>query len=238
MAGHSKWANIKHKKAKEDSKRGKAFTRLTKEITVCARVGGGDPAGNPRLRQLIEKARSINMPLENTQRAIKKGTGELPGVQYEAITYEGYAPNGVAVIIETLTDNRNRCIAELRHFFSSRGGSIGETGSVAWMFDRMGVIRGTTETLSEDDLLEALLDFDIKDLTKDENNVHIVCDAKALDQVKKASEAAGLKVESAELEWVAKTSIDLAEEQGQQTFNFLEDLDDQDDVQAVYSNLG
>lgn len=236
MAGHSKWANIKHKKAKEDAKRGKAFTKLIKEITVVARVGGGDPAGNPRLRTLLEKARDINMPQDNITRAIKKGTGELPGVDYEEIVYEGYGPHGIAVIVTTLTDNKNRTVGEVRHIFSSKGGNLGETGSVNWMFDYTGVVRAHGAT-SEDAILEQLLDHDIKDIVRDTNNFAIFCDAKALDLVKEAAAKMGLKVESAEMEWVAKNPVQLSEEQAEKVIHLLDELDDNDDVQAVYSNL-
>jgi YebC/PmpR family DNA-binding regulatory protein len=170
MSGHSKWATIKRKKAVEDSKRGKAFTKLIKEITVAARLGGGDPAGNPRLRLLLDKAKEVNMPLENTKRAIKKGTGELAGANaYEESSYEGYGPAGIAIIVETLTDNKNRMASELRHLFSSHGGSLGETGSVNWMFEKLGVIQAEGASLSEDELLEKLLDYDVTNLEKDES---------------------------------------------------------------------
>lgn len=236
MAGHSKWANIKHKKAKEDAKRGKAFTTLIKEITICAKTGGGDPAGNPRLRTLLEKAREINMPLENTQRAIKRGTGELPGVTYEAITYEGYGPGGSAVMVDTLTDNRNRTVAELRHLFSSKGGNLAETGAVGWMFHKLGVVRASTDK-SEDELLELLLDFDVHDISKDGDMVTIQCDPKSLDMVKKTVVDAGIKVENADLEWVATTPTSLTGEQEEKALALLEALDDHQDVQNVYTNL-
>ncbi|HEV2600789.1 MAG TPA: YebC/PmpR family DNA-binding transcriptional regulator [Candidatus Babeliales bacterium] len=237
MAGHSKWANIKHKKAKEDSKRGKAFTKLTKEITVCAREGGGDPAGNARLRLLMEKAREINMPLENTMRAIKKGTGELPGAQYESHTYEGYAPHGIAVMVDTLFDNKNRIAADMRRLFSRHGGSLGESGSVNWMFEQRGVIRATGSNMTEDELLEKLLDYPIEDISKDEQLFSIQCDSKSVDKVRQAVISAGLKVEEAELEWIAKSTISLPEEQAQKVYDFLTELDDHEDVQNVYTNL-
>jgi len=237
MAGHSKWANIRHKKGREDAKRGKAFTKLIKEITVAARTGGGDVDHNPRLRQLVEKAKQINMPKENTERAIKKGTGELPGVHYEAVQYEGYGPNGIAILVETLTDNKNRTVADLRHLFSSKGGNLGESGSVSWMFEHRGVIRAQDGTTTEDELLEKLIDFDIIDLTRHENLFSIVCNLKSLDAVKKAVENLGIKVESADLEWVPKTPMDLPEDQAQKAYEFLSSLDDHDDVQNVYTNL-
>lgn len=236
MAGHSKWANIKHKKAAVDAKRGKAFTKLIKEITVCAKTGGA-PDSNPRLRQLIEKAKDINMPSENITRAVKKGTGELPGVAYEAVTYEGYAPNNVAVMIETLIDNRNRAVAELRTFFSKRGGILGETGSVGWMFERKGVLKGQANNKTEDDFIEILLDFDVDNISIDEGTFFITCDPKALDAVRTALENAKLKVENAELEWVAKNTVSLDDEKAQQVIQFLDELEDLDDVQNVYANL-
>lgn len=236
MAGHNKWSQIKHKKAKEDSKRGKAFTKVIKEITVAARDGGGDPAGNARLRSLIEKARLINMPLENTTRAIKKGTGELPGVNYESYMYEGYGPHGIAILVETLSDNKNRTVADMRHVFSKGGGNLSESGSVSWMFEHMGVIRGTT-TISEDALLELLIDHDIIDIKQEEDSFSIYCNPKELDAVVKEMQSAGMKVESYDMEWVAKntTEIDTAHEQ--KAFDFLSILDDHDDVQNVYTNL-
>jgi len=237
MAGHSKWANIRHKKSREDAKRGKAFTKLIKEITVAARQGGGDPDSNPRLRLLIDKAKNINMPKENIIRGIKKGTGELPGIQYEAMQYEGYGPHGVAILVETLTDNKNRTVADLRHLFSSKGGNLGETGSVNWMFQHHGVVRAEIPGLSEDDLFEKLIDFDVVDITKDENLFSIVCEIKSLDAIKKTVEKLGFTVQSAELEWVPKNGTTLPENQAEKVYEFLSLLDDHDDVQNVYTNL-
>lgn len=236
MSGHSHWATIKHKKAKEDAKRGQAFTKLIKEITVAARLGGGDPAGNPRLRLMLEKAKDLNMPLENAQRAIKKGTGELPGVHYEDYTYEGYGPNGIAVMVDTLSDNKNRTVAELRRVFSSKGGNLGETGSVGWMFERLGVIRVTGAT-TEDALLEMLMDYDIKDISQENNVFTISCDLKSLDKVKNTLSDNGLKIDSAEIEWVAKTTMTLAADQTEKAYEFLTALQDHDDVQNVYTNM-
>ncbi|MFC1843045.1 YebC/PmpR family DNA-binding transcriptional regulator [Candidatus Dependentiae bacterium] len=237
MAGHSKWSTIKHKKAKEDAKRGKAFTKLIKEITVAARTGGGDPTGNPRLRLLLEKAKEINMPKDNAERAIKKGTGELPGTSYESITYEGYGPFGIAVLVEALTDNKNRTVSEMRRAFSSKGGNLGEAGSVSWMFEHKGVVKADCKDVSEDDILEKLIDYDIHDITKDDNLCFITCDAKALMSVKKATEEIGLKVENADLEWIPKNTTELSQDQTKKAFEFLGTLDDHDDVQNVYTNL-
>lgn len=236
MSGHNKWSKIKHKKAKEDSKRGKAFTRLIKEITMVARQGGGSVDGNARLRNLVEKAREINMPQDNIVRAIKKGTGELPGVNYEASTYEGYGPGGTAILIETLSDNKNRTVADIRHLFAKNGGNLGETGSVNWMFKHMGVIEAQG-ALTEDALLETLLDFNIIDIKKDENQFSIITDTKSIDAVKQAVKDTGLKVESAELEWVASTPVEVNEEQGNKAVALLTALEDHDDVQNVYTNM-
>jgi len=238
MAGHSKWANIKHRKASQDAKRGKTFTKLNKEITVAARAGGGDPDCNPRLRTLLDKARQVNMPQENTSRAIKKGTGELPGVHYEAHTYEGHGPSGSAIMVEVLTDNKNRCVADLRANFSRRGGNLSEGGSVSWMFDHKGVIRIKTEGLTEDDLLEALIDFDIEDISVDGDHAAIFTNMKDLDTVRKAISEKGLPIENAELEWVAKDSVELDEKAAGKVFDFLEFIEDMDDVQNVYTNVG
>ncbi|HZW60667.1 MAG TPA: YebC/PmpR family DNA-binding transcriptional regulator [Candidatus Babeliales bacterium] len=238
MSGHSKWATIKRKKAKEDAKRGKAFTKVTKEITVAARQGGGDPSGNPRLRLLIEKAKEINMPHENIQRAIKKGTGELPGQAYEEFTYEGYGPNGIAVIVDTLTDNKNRIASELRRLFSTKGGSLGETGSVNWMFEKKGVIKAEGTSITEDALLEKLLDYDVTDVESGEGWFSIYCEPKSLEKVKQAVLELGLKIDTAQIEWVPKTPLSLPADQAEKAYDFLEALDDQDDVQNVYTNLG
>lgn len=237
MSGHSKWANIKHKKAKEDSLRGKAFTKLIKEITIAARDGGGDIGGNPRLRTLVEKGKHINMPLDNVKRAIQKGTGELPGVAYEQQMYEGYGPGGVAVMVDMLTDNKNRAIAELRAVFTKRGGSIGETGTVNWMFNLKGIVKATG-SLTEDELLEKLLDFDVDTIEKHDDLFIVTTHTKALEDVKKAMVAAGLKIDSAEVEWVAKDPLELDPENEQKAIDFLEALDELDDIQNVYSNLG
>lgn len=238
MAGHSKWANIKHKKAAQDSKRGKAFTRLTKEITVAARVGGGDPTNNPRLRHLIEKARDINMPLDNVQRAIKRGTGEIPGVSYEPHMYEGYGPHGIAVIVDTLTDNKNRTVAEMRRLFSSNGGSMGDSGTVNWMFAKCGVVRATSaQVTTEESILEVLLDYDINDIEINEQNVTVTCDIKSLESVKSALKNASLTIESAEIEWVAHNTLSLSGQEEEKAIAFLEKLEEQEDVQNVYTNL-
>lgn len=236
MAGHSKWANIKHRKAAQDAKRGKVFTRLTKEITVAAKAGGGDPGVNPRLRTLIDKAKAANMPADNLKRAIQKGTGELPGVSYEEMMYEGYGPHNVAVIVEVLTDNKNRAVADVRHAFSSKGGSLAAGGAVSWMFSKTGVVR-TTGTATEDELLEKLLEYDVNDISIDDEHIMITCNPKSLEPIKTALTAAGLKVDSAEMEWVASNTTKLEGDQQEQAFNFLNALEELDDVQNVYTNL-
>ncbi|CDK30997.1 YebC/PmpR family DNA-binding transcriptional regulator [Candidatus Babela massiliensis] len=239
MAGHSKWSQIKHKKAKEDSKRGKLFTKLIKEISIVARLGGGDPAANAKLRLLLEKAKEINMPQENSVRAIKRGLGQLPGQAYESYTYEGYGPGNIGVIVEVLTDNKNRAIAELRHLFSKKGGIVAENGAVSWMFHRLGVIRIVANNVTEDSLIENLLDYDIKDINIDtENNIAtITCDSRVLDEVKQALMDAGYKIDSAEIEWVPENTLSLNKEDEEKAYDFLSALEDLDDVQNVYTNL-
>ncbi|HBL98658.1 TPA: YebC/PmpR family DNA-binding transcriptional regulator [Candidatus Dependentiae bacterium] len=238
MSGHSKWKTIKHKKAAADAQRSKLFTKIIKEITVAARTGGGDPVHNATLRSLIEKAKEANMPMDNAVRAIKKGTGELPGVQYENHTYEGYGPAGVAIIVEVLTDNRNRAISEVRSLFTRKGASLAENGAVSWMFERLGVVRGSSATLTEDQLVEALLDFDIKNISLDDDMWIITCDPHALPKVKEALKALDFKIEEAEAELVSKTTVEVSPNQEQQVFDFLSALEELDDVQNVYSNIG
>ena len=237
MAGHNKWSQIKHKKAKEDAKKGKAFTKIIKEITMAAREGGGNPDLNPRLRLLLEKGKEANMPLENATRAIKRGTGELPGMHYEEYTYEGYAPHGIAVIVDALTDNKNRTIAEFRRLFSENGGTLGDSGTVSWMFEKLGVVHAQGK-LSEDELLEYLIDYDIKDIRVNDETCSVYCDIKSLTPVKEAIEKTGLKIESAGLEWVAKNTITLSEAQSDKVINFLSAVEDHEDVRNVYTNLG
>ena len=237
MSGHSKWKTIKHKKAATDKQKAKVYTKIIKDITVAARESGGDPAHNPHLRMLLEKARKSNMPSENALRAIKKGTGELPGVQYEAHQYEGYGPGGIAVIVEVLTENKNRAIAETRAVFTRKGGSIGETGSVNWMFERKGVVRGTGTKITEDLLLEALLECDVSDMEHNDNIWTITSSPQDLECVKEALHKLSFTIDEAELEWVAKGRIELPEEKQEAAVEFLEGLEDLEDVQNVYSNL-
>lgn len=238
MSGHSKWATIKHKKAKEDAKRGKVFTKLIRELTVAARDGGGDPSGNAKLRLIIEKAKSANMPQDNITRAVKKGTGELEGATYEEILYEGYAPGGVAVIVEVLTDNKKRTVASVRNVFSRLGGNLAEAGAVSWMFGHKGMIRAAANSHSEDEVLEELMDYDVDDVSVSDGIVSISCDLKELEKVRKAVEDIGLKVEDAQPEWVAKNLMALGDEnQEEKVYRFLENIEELDDVQNVYTNL-
>ncbi|NBX78714.1 YebC/PmpR family DNA-binding transcriptional regulator [bacterium] len=237
MAGHSKWANIKHKKAKEDAKKGQVFTKISKEISVAAKQGG-DPAMNPRLRLLIEKANAANMPKENVLRAIKKGTGELPGVNYEPMTYEGYGPGGIAILVETLTDNKNRTVAEMRTLFSRNGGNLGESGTVNWMFEKKGVIHAkNNNNKSEDELLEALIDFEIEDIKIEDGIAIITTSFDSLGQVRDTVAQLGLTIQEAELEWLPKNTMAVSEEDQDKAISFLETLDDHDDVQHVFTNM-
>lgn len=236
MSGHSKWSTIKHKKGKLDAQRGKIFTKFSREITVAAREGGGDPAGNSNLRRILDDAKAVNMPNENITRAIKKGTGEIEGAHYEAQNYEGYGPCGVAVIIETLSDNKNRTVADLRHVFSKAGGNLAEGGAVAWMFDHRGVLRFDTK-LSEDALLEGLLDYSIDDITVSDGHAMVTCALHDLDVVKKAIQDMKQTVESAKPEWVANNSVTVDDTNMEAVCKFLDTLDDLDDVQNVYANI-
>jgi YebC/PmpR family DNA-binding regulatory protein len=236
MSGHSKWATIKRKKAALDVKRGKAFSQLSKEISVAARLGGGDPAGNSRLRLLIEKAREINMPNDNVVRAIKKGTGELPGAQYEASTYEGYGPHGIAVMVDVLTDNKNRTVADLRKIFSSKGGNLAESGAVSWMFSKLGVVQAAGKA-TEEQIIEQLIEFDIKDVDIADSIVTITCETKSLEDVKTALAKLGLKIEHADVEWVSQNDLDLHGQPAQAVTEFLNELEEHDDVQHVYTNF-
>lgn len=234
MSGHSKWSTIKRKKAIEDSKRGKAFTKLIKEISVCARLGGGDPANNPRLRLLLDKGKAVNMPQENAIRAIKRGTSDTTGANYEHILYEGYGPHNVAVIIEALTDNKNRTVGEIRRIFTSHGTTLGETGTVSWMFERTGVVRAEHKTMTEDQLLEHLLEYDVDEIKYDDGFFSIYCNPKSIEPIKETLIKLGFKIENADLEWVAKNTTDTDKTE---VYDFLGELEDHDDVQNVYSNL-
>lgn len=241
MSGHSKWATIKRKKGATDAARGRLFTRLIKEITIAAKAGGGNPDGNPRLRLAIQTAKDNNMPADNIKRAIQKGTGELPGVSYEEVTYEGYGPAGVAILVDVVTDNNNRTVSEMRHVFSRNNGNLGQTGSVAWMFHKKGTIvvpnAGQPKPLSEDDLLAIILDAGADDLQNDGDSFTVTTSPAAFDAVKKAIEEKGIKIESAALNMVPQNTVKVTGKEAEQTLKLMEALEEHDDVQNVYSNF-
>ena len=235
MSGHSKWATIKRKKAALDSKRGKIFTKLIKEITIAARAGG-DINGNPRLRLAVDNAKAQNMPLDNIERAIKKATGELEGVVYHELTYEGYAPAGIAVVVEVATDNKNRTVAEVRHLFSKYGAGMGETGSVAWMFDRKGIITLPAEGKKEDDVMEIVLDAGADDLTTEEDYFEVATTIESFETVRRTLVDKKFTVENASLQWIAKNLIEVKGEDAEKVVKLIESLEDLYDVQNVFSN--
>ncbi|MDP9349271.1 MAG: YebC/PmpR family DNA-binding transcriptional regulator [Gemmatimonadota bacterium] len=235
MAGHSKWKQIKHKKALTDSRRAATWTKIIREITVAARAGGGDPAGNPRLRLAMDTARGANMPNENIERAIKKGTGELEGVNYEEITYEAYGPGGVAIMIDSLTDNPNRTVADIRHALSRNGGNLGTTGSVAWMFDRRGQITVDSSRYDEATVMEAALEAGALDMEVEEDGYTIISDPVEFHAVQEGLRAAGIEWESADLAMVPKSTVKVEEDAGK-LLKLLDALEDLDDVQKVYTN--
>ncbi|MCK4836094.1 MAG: YebC/PmpR family DNA-binding transcriptional regulator [Candidatus Aminicenantes bacterium] len=237
MSGHSKWHSIKHKKAATDAKRGKIFTRYIKEITIAARSGGGDPDLNPRLRQAIEGAKSVNMPNENIKKAIQRGTGELDGVNYEAVTYEGYGPGGVAILVEILTDNRNRSVAEVRHMFSKYNGNLGEKGCVGWMFTRKGLIIVPKGIIDEDELLEIVLDVGAEDLKSEGDTHEIITSVEEFDQVLKIIKEKNLEIESSEITMIPSSFVKLEGKQAEQMLRLFEKIEDLDDVQNVWANF-
>ena len=238
MSGHSKWATIKRKKAVTDQKRGSLFTKLVKEITISARMGGGDPTGNPRLRLAVDTARDNSMPMDNISRAIKKGTGELEGVTYDEITYEGYGPAGIALIIETATDNRNRTVADIRHIMSRNNGSLGESGSVGWMFHRKGTLDVPVSAAGEDRLMEVLLDAGLEDLNSDDENYFtVITDIKDLENVKKALDDSKISYENAKIDLIPENYIELEAEDARKVIKLIDALESNDDVQGVYSNM-
>ncbi len=239
MSGHSKWATTKHKKGAADAKRGKVFTKITKELTVAAKLGGGNPDGNPRLRTAVEKAKEANMPQDNIKRAIQKGTGELPGVSYEEITYEGYGPGGVALLIECLTDNKNRSVSEVRHALSKLNGSMGESGCVSWMFHQKGYIVVDKQNVGEDELMSLALDSGAEDVLSDpdEPNYEIITAPNDFENVKKALADKGIKMEVAELTRLPQTYVKLEGKEAEQMVRLMEALEDLDDTQNVYANF-
>ena len=236
MSGHSKWSSIKHKKGATDAKRGKIFTKLIKEITVVARTGGGDPDANPRLRTAIAAAKSENMPKDNIERAIKKGTGELEGVNYEESTYEGYGPGGAAVFIESVTDNKNRAVADIRHIFSKNGGNLGENGCVAWMFDKKGYIAIEKKAVDEDSLMETAIEAGAEDVREDNGSFEIITEPDDFELVKTAIDKAAIPYIDAEITMLPQSTTNLEGKQALQMIKLMEALDDCEDVQKVYTN--
>ena len=236
MSGHSKWSTIKHKKGAADKKRGKIFTKLIKEITVAARMGGGDPEANPRLRHALNSAKAQNMPKDNFDRAIKKGTGDLEGVNYEEILYEGYGPGGIAVLVECLTDNKNRTIADVRYIFNKAGGNVGTDGCVSWMFDKKGLISVSKENSDEDTLMDVALEAGAEDI-KDEGDVfEIITEPGDFDAVKDAVDQAQIPCEMAEITMLPQNMTEVAGKEAEQVVNFMDALDDCDDIQKFYTN--
>ena len=236
MSGHNKWSTIKHKKGAADAKRGKVFTKLIKEISVAAKLGGGDPGGNPRLRTAIDKAKQENMPKDNIERAIKKGTGGMEGVTYEEITYEGYGPGGAAVLVEVLTDNRNRTVSDVRSIFTKCNGNMGETGCVSWLFDKKGLIifpKGT----DFDKLFEVALEAGAEDVSNEEEQIEVVTELTAFIDVREALEEAGFKYDSAEITMIPQTMVKLDGKPAENMLKLMDRLEDNDDVQNVYANF-
>ncbi|MBL50948.1 MAG: YebC/PmpR family DNA-binding transcriptional regulator [Candidatus Marinimicrobia bacterium] len=237
MAGHSKWANIKHRKGAQDAKRGKIFTKIIKEITIAARLNGGDVDSNPRLRKAVSNAKSSNMPADKIERAIKKGTGELEGVTYEEITYEGYGPGGMALMMDVITDNKNRSVAEVRHIFSKFGGNLGENGSVSWMFEKKGQIILNSDSGDEDVIFEAALEAGADDFESDDNIYAIFTDPTGLMEIRDSLENSGYKIRSTEIEMIPKTLQKLDGKEAETAMKLMDALDENDDISKLYSNL-
>jgi YebC/PmpR family DNA-binding regulatory protein len=237
MSGHNKWAKIKHKKGAADAAKGRLYTRLIKEITIAARHGGGNPDGNPRLRAAVNAARNANMPSKNIDNAIARGTGELPGVTYEEFTYEGYGPGGSALYIETVTDNKNRTVSELRHLLSKYGGTLGESGSVAWMFEKKGVITVSKNLYSEDDLMMIVLDAGADDMKTESEDYEIYANPNNFEKVKSTLESNNIQIASAEIQMTPKNTVKLEGKQAEQMLKLMEAVEEHDDVQHVYSNF-
>ena len=237
MSGHSKWASIKHKKGAADAKRGKVFSRLNKEITVAARLGGGDPGGNPRLRSAIQAAKAENMPKDNMERAIKKGTGELEGASYEECNYEAYGPGGVAIMIDCLTDNKNRTVAEVKHLFERHGGNLGEPGCVSWIFEKKGLIVFERDSVEEERLLELALDAGAEDIKEEETQFEILTDPSDFESVKKAFDGEGLSYTVAEVSMIPQNTVSLEGRDAERMLNLIEILEEHDDINHVYANF-
>jgi len=237
MSGHSKWHKIRHTKGAVDAKRGRLFTRLIKEITVAARIGGGDPTGNPRLRGAVDIARAANMPSDNIKRAIQKGTGELPGQQIEEVTYEGYGPGGVAIYVQAMTDNKNRTLPEIRHLFGKYGGNLGEQNSVGWMFEKKGYLVVDKGHLSEDELMELVLEAGGDDLRDDGESFEVFSSPDAYQQVRDAIEKRGVPIATGEIAMVPKTRVRVEGSKAKSLLNMMDALEDHEDVQHAYANF-
>ncbi len=237
MSGHSKWHSIKHKKAAQDAKRGKIFTKVIRELSIAARMGGGEPDTNPRLRKAIADAKAVNMPADNIKRAIMKGTGQLEGVSYEEFAYEGYGPGGVAIYVEVLSDNKNRTVSELRHIFTKNSGHIGESGCVAWMFNRKGYVVVEQEKASEDELLEIILDAGAEDLREDGSNYEIFTPPEEFEAVVNALKEHNIELAASNLGYIPQNYVKLEGKQAQQLLRLMEELEDHDDVQNVWANF-
>jgi YebC/PmpR family DNA-binding regulatory protein len=238
VSGHSKWSTIKRKKGANDAKRGKIFTKLIKEITVAAKMGGGDPDGNPRLRSAVTAAKSENMPKDNIERAIKKGIGDLDGAVYEEILYEGYGPGGVAVLVETMTDNKNRTVADIRHYFAKSNGNLGESGCVAWMFDKRGVIEVDAEGVDEEELMDMAIEAGAEDVVEDETTFQILTAPEDFSEVVDSLEKSGVKTVEASISMVPKNTVDVTEDNvANSLIKLLDNLEDHDDVQKVHANF-
>jgi YebC/PmpR family DNA-binding regulatory protein len=237
MSGHNKWSTIKHKKGAADAKRGRIFTRLIKEITVAARMGGGDPDGNPRLRSAVMAAKAENMPKDNIERAIKKGTGELEGVSYDEITYEGYGPGGVAMLVECLTDNKNRTVADIKYLFDRHAGNLGEPGCVAWMFDKKGLIVFEGDKVDEEKLLDVALEAGADDVKEEDGGFEVLVPPSDFETVKQAFDDAGLEYSMAEVSMIPQNTVKLEGKKAEQMLTLMEALEDNDDVNNVYANF-
>jgi YebC/PmpR family DNA-binding regulatory protein len=237
MSGHSKWSTIKHKKGATDAKRGKVFSKLIKEITVAARLGGGDLSGNPRLRTAIAAAKAENMPKDNIERAVKKGTGELEGTTYEEANYEGYGPGGVAVLVNCLTDNKNRAVADVKHLFERNGGNLGEPGCVSWIFEQKGLIVFEKDKVDEEQLLDLALESGAEDVKEEETEIEVITNPSDFESVKKAIDDAGLSFIIAEITMIPKNTLKVEGKKAQQMLNLMQGLEDNDDVSHVYANF-
>jgi len=237
MSGHSKWATIKHKKAKTDAVRGRMFTKVVKEITVAARIGGGDINGNPRLRLAVDKAKAENMPQDNIKRAIQKGTGELPGIQYEELTYEGYGPKGIAILVDVTTDNKNRTLGEIRNIFDKTGGTLGAAGSVSWNFKRKGLMTFDKKAVNEEKLTTAAINAGAEDINIDADEIEVITSPDDFIKVRDALKEAKFEPVTAEITMIPSTTVKVADEDAQKVLNLVSKLEDNEDVQAVHANF-